>query len=86
VQFSSGIIIGDIAVHRRGEQMWASPPARPWIEDNELARDDRGKPKYQTVIGFVNHGVRASWSRQVIAALRDAHPDLFQEWLPIERT
>ena len=77
VQFSSGLTISEIAVHRSGSRVWAAPPARPWIEDNTLVRDARGKPRYQPLIEFASHGVRASWSRQVVNVVREAHPDLF---------
>ena len=77
VRFSSGLTIGEIGVHRSGSRVWASPPARPWIEDGALVLDERGRPKYQSIIEFANHGVRSSWSRQVINALCEAHPNLF---------
>jgi hypothetical protein len=79
VQFSSGLIINDIAIHRTGNRVWASPPARPWIENDALKRDERNKIKYQTLISFANHGVQASWSRQVLRALRKEHPELFRD-------
>lgn len=79
VQFSSGLIMAEITVHRHGNRVWAAPPARPWIENNAVVLDERGKPKYQPIIDFSNHGVRASWSRQVLNALREIHPSLFQE-------
>ena len=79
VQFTSGLIISEIAVHRSGTRVWAAPPSRPWIEEGDLVKDDRGKIRYQPLISFANHGVQASWSRQVIAAVREVHPDLFTD-------
>ena len=79
IQFTSGLIIGEIAIQRSGNRVWASPPARPWIEDNALMRDHRGRPRYQSLIDFANHGVRASWNRQVLRAVRAEHPDLFKD-------
>jgi len=79
VQFSSGLSIAEIAVHRSGSRVWATPPSRPWLEDGSVVKDDRGKIKYQTLISFANHGVQASWSRQVIAAVREVHPELFTD-------
>lgn len=78
VQFSSGLVISEIAIHRAGSRVWAAPPARPMLDGHALMRDDRGKAKYQQLISFANHGVRSSWSRQVLKAVADAHPDLFQ--------
>ena len=79
VQFSSGLTIDEIAVHRAGSRVWASPPSRPWIENDIVMRDEYGKPRYQPLISFANHGVQASWSRQVLRAVRDAHPDLLPD-------
>lgn len=79
VQFTSGLIIDEIAVHRSGSRVWAAPPARAWIDNDALVRDERGRLKYQPLIDFANHGVRASWSRQVITALRDAQPELLKD-------
>lgn len=79
VQFSSGLIIGEIAVHRSGNRMWAAPPSRPWIENGAVVIGERGRPRYQSIIGFANHGVQASWSRQVLNALSEEHPALFPD-------
>ena len=75
VQFGSGLIIAEIAVHHQGSRAWAQPPARPWIENDELVRDgERGRIRYQPLISFANHGVQSSWSRQVIRAVREGVP------------
>jgi hypothetical protein len=79
VQFGSGLIINEIAVHVAGSRAWAQPPARPWLEGNALVLTEEGKPRWQPVVDFANHGVRASWSRQVVNVVREAHPDLFPE-------
>jgi hypothetical protein len=77
VQFGSGIIISEISVHRAGTGIWASPPSRPWTKGNQLLLDDTGRPKWQQLIEFSTPGVRSSWSQQVLAALRQAHPEIF---------
>ena len=76
VQFASGLIINGIAVHVAGSRMWASPPLRPLLKDNAVIVDEAGRRQYAPVIDFATHGVRSRWSRQVLAALREAHPDL----------
>jgi len=81
VQFGSGLIISEIAVHVAGSRVWAQPPARPWIEENKLILTETGKPRWQPIIDFANHGVRASWSRQVVAALKEARPEVLPESL-----
>lgn len=79
VQFSSGLIVAEIAIHRHGSRVWAQPPSRPWIDKGNLVRDERGKIRYQPVISFANHGVQASWSKQVLRALREVHPNLLPD-------
>lgn len=86
VQFSSGLIVSEIAVHRSGRRVWATPPARPWLEADDLVRNGNGKLKYQAVISFATHGVQSSWSRQVIRAVREVHPDLFTNQDEIDET
>ncbi len=79
VQFASGMIVREIALHRMGTRAWASPPARPWTKGNELVLDENGKLKWQPLIDFATHGVRASWSHQIVAALHQAFPEAFDE-------
>jgi hypothetical protein len=40
--------------------------------------DEAGKPHWQPLIEFTTHGVRSSWSRQVIAAVREEYPEVFE--------
>jgi hypothetical protein len=75
VQFSSGLIIAEIAVHAHGKRLWVQPPSRPWIENGEVVREDRGRIRYQPLISFANHGVQSSFSRQVIRAVQEGAPD-----------
>jgi len=79
VQFGSGLIISEIAVHAAGSRAWAQPPARPWLDGNKLVLTEAGKVRWTPVVHFANHGVQASWSRQVINALREAHPEVLPE-------
>jgi hypothetical protein len=75
VQFASGIQIAEIQVHVAGSRMWASPPARPWIDDGSTVTDpETGKVRYQQLISFSTHGCRRRWSDQVIRALLEVHP------------
>jgi hypothetical protein len=77
VQFGSGLQMSDVGIHVQGTKAWASPPSRPMIDRNgSVMRDETGKVRYSPVIGFFNHGTRSSWSRQIIAAMRAAHPEL----------
>jgi hypothetical protein len=78
VRLGSGLILYDDGVHRQGSRAWCSPPARPWINgDGSLVRDDAtGKVKYAPVVRFATHGVRSSWSRQILAALQEQYPEV----------
>src|SRR5215472_15355563 len=73
VEFPSGLIIGEIAVQRDHETVWASPPARPRLRDgsSEPMRDDRGKLIWNSdLIRFASQEARRRWSDQVIDAVR----------------
>lgn len=76
VRLPSGLEVADIGIHARGGQTWAAPPSRPMLDqDGKALRDETGKVRYVPMIGFYNHGTRASWSRQIIKALRAQYPD-----------
>jgi hypothetical protein len=79
VQFPSGIIVDGITVHVAGSRAWATPPGRPWIEDGQLVREPDGKPRYATIISFVNHGRRARWSDTVLAAVNEHDPTILAD-------
>jgi hypothetical protein len=78
VQFLSGVIIAEIGIHVAGSRAWASPPSRPWVQDNAVVLGEAGKPRWQPLIEFATDGVRSSWSRQVLAAVREGHPEVFE--------
>jgi hypothetical protein len=69
-QFTSGLILSEIGVLKAGERIWIQPPARAWVE-----RDTTGQPKWQQLVHFENHGVRADFGRQVVRALLIAFPN-----------
>jgi hypothetical protein len=77
VQFVSGLVIDDIAIHvgSADGRAWCSPPRRPMLdEDGAAIRDEYGKVKYVGLIGFTTNSVRESWQRQIIAAVRQKYP------------
>jgi hypothetical protein len=74
VQFTSGLIFPEIGVYVAGARAWASPPSRVWVKDGAVVINEiTGKPQYSPVVEFSTHGVRSSWSRQVLAAVREIH-------------
>jgi hypothetical protein len=80
VQFPSGLIVPEIAIHQAGSKLWAAPPSRLMLDrDGAVLRDDDGKVRYAPIVSFQTHGVRSSWSRQVIAALCETHPEAFAD-------
>ena len=70
VQFSPSLVLSEIGIHRRGGKAWAAPPSRRWVCDGVVVRDDDGKPRWQPIVSFMNHGTIASWSRQILAVMR----------------
>jgi hypothetical protein len=80
VQLSSGLILHECAVHVAGSRSWVAPPSRPWVRDGQLVLDMvTGKPKWQPLVEFSTHGVRSSWSRQILRALDETHPEVLAE-------
>jgi hypothetical protein len=76
IRFPSGIEIADIPIHQAGSRTWAAAPGKPMLDrDGAAMRDGDGKIRYSLIVGFANHGVRSRWSRAVIAAIREAHPE-----------
>jgi hypothetical protein len=75
VRFGSGLIVSEIGVFVRGERVWCAPPAKPLTKDGSPILDERGKPRWLPLIGFATHGVRSSWSRQIIAAIQRQYPE-----------
>jgi hypothetical protein len=82
VRFASGLEVHEIAIHVAGSRAWASPPAKPWIDaEGQLVRGDDGKIKYQPLLTFAAHGVRSRWSRAVLDAPNDGHPEVLADAL-----
>lgn len=80
VQLPSGLIVREVGVHIAGSKSWCAPPARPWMRGTELITDAAtGKLKWQPLIDFSTHGVRSSWSRQILRALNEAYPEVLAE-------
>jgi len=76
-KFPSGMVMAEIAVHVAADgTAWASPPSRPMLDrDGATMRDAAGKPRWQPLISFTSGRVRAEWSRQIVDALHQQHPD-----------
>ena len=70
VQFSSSLDLSEIGIHRGGKAWAAPPPSRRWVRDGVVVRHDDGKPRWQPIVSFMNHGTMTSWSRQILAVMR----------------
>jgi hypothetical protein len=71
-----GMIVHDVAVHRKGDAIWASPPGKPQIgRDGTPIRDSDGKVQYSQIITFSDEAARGRFSDGVLAALRASHPE-----------
>ena len=63
------LTIRDIAIHRKGERLWAQLPARPKIIDGALVINDSGKVQYATLLEFGRRAVADAFSQRVIDAV-----------------
>jgi hypothetical protein len=69
------LTIAELAVHTSHGKVWASLPARPWVRDGALIKDeDTGKVRYQHILAFDSLEVLRRFSDRVIEALRDFDP------------
>jgi hypothetical protein len=75
VRMPSGLEIYGATVHVQGSRRWVNPPGKPQLDERGTAlREDNGKIKYAAVLGFVSHGCRSNWSRQILRALDELDP------------
>jgi hypothetical protein len=61
--------MSEIAIHAKGDRAWAQPPARPWIKNGQVVRDDNGRIQYSPIIEFDTGAVRTAFSDAVIRAV-----------------
>jgi hypothetical protein len=78
VEVPSGHVFHACAIFETNGLWTAAPPSKPMIgRDGMVIKDSAGKTKFAKVISFSDKGRRELWSNCVIAALRDAHPEMF---------
>lgn len=79
VEFPSGLIITDVTILSGERGPWASPPSKPMVgRDGAVLKDDKGKVRYSPIIEFATKEIRNRWSDSIIAAMRDAYPEVVQ--------
>jgi len=64
------LTIKDVAVHRKNDSMWASPPSKAQIRDGILVKDADGKIQYFNIFEFADRAARDRFSDAVITAVR----------------
>jgi hypothetical protein len=71
----------DITVHRRDGRAWISWPARPLLHrDGHALRDENGRARYSApLVRPADRAVAARIEGAVLAAVRRAHPEVFDE-------
>jgi hypothetical protein len=79
VRMPSGTIYHDVGIHQSDDTWWAIPASKARIgRDGMQLKDPAGKLLWSPVVTFVSTELRTKFSEAVIAALRKAHPEVFQ--------
>jgi hypothetical protein len=79
------LVIRDIAIHCFGDRVsgrwWVSLPAKPMFdaEGVPIINARTGKPDYFAFLRFDTRRAHDSFERQVLAALRSTHPEVFAD-------
>jgi hypothetical protein len=75
----SGLTLNELMLHHRDGAWWISFPSKPMLgADGAALRDDSGKVRYSSpLVSFANRQARDRLTEQVLAALREAQPQLF---------
>jgi hypothetical protein len=80
VELPSGMTIADVTILTGPNGPWASPPAKPQIDrTGAVMKGANGKTVYLPIINFTSKERRNAFSDHVIAAMRAAHPEVFDE-------
>ena len=75
----SGLELHELMLHHRDGSWWLSFPAKPLLgADGAALRDERGKVRYSTpLVSFASRQARDRFTTEVLAALRQAQPQVF---------
>jgi hypothetical protein len=80
VELESGLIIFGCMVHQKDRSRWVGMPSKLVLDaDGTQIVDDRGKRRFQRVIGARNAAVMKRFGDRIIALIRVAHPGTFPE-------
>lgn len=65
-----GLEISDVAVFEKDGRRWATLPSEPQRgQDGQPIKDDRGKIKYRTLIGWQSRELQSRWAEALIDLL-----------------
>jgi hypothetical protein len=82
VQFASGFILDEISIHIGSDDghCWAMPPGRPMVDQvgNAIRDPKTGKVRYSGLCSFTTANIRRRWSDEIIALVREKHPEAFR--------
>jgi hypothetical protein len=79
----SGMTLHRCTVFSKDGRAWAAPPSKQVISrDGTVQRTADGKARYEPTVSFVDRATQSRWSDAVIAALRQAHPEVLPELAP----
>jgi hypothetical protein len=75
----SGLTLHELMLHHRDGSWWISFPSKPMLgPDGAALRDERGKIRYsKPLLEFSSRQARDRFVEQVLAALRQAQPQVF---------
>ena len=76
------ITFRDIPVHTKNGKCWAQLPAKAFVKDGELVRNDQGKISYLTMFEWDSRAVADAFSDAVVRAVREHTPDAFEGGAP----
>jgi hypothetical protein len=76
---ASGLVLHELMLHERNGSWWLSFPSKPKLSaDGAALRDERGKVSYGApLIEFSSRQAKDRFIDQVLAALRQAQPQVF---------
>jgi hypothetical protein len=75
------LVVRDIALHYFHDHWWVSLPAKPMFatDGTPIINVRTGKQDYFAFLKFDTREAHDSFERQVLAALREAHPETLGE-------
>lgn len=80
VELPSGLIIHDIAIHKKGGRWWASLPARPVLDaEGRHVLNHAGQKQYAAFLRWRDRGLADVFSARLTELVRATHPGDFDD-------